>query len=113
MARVIETRLEAGTERSLVPLCETGQRPPLFLIAGIGGLLGVAAGRGIYALGHQFAPMIVQTSNMPWPVMAFLSDAHGRGVLRQAGGVYQFRHARLRDYLALEGAVPSDAASGR
>jgi putative ABC transport system permease protein len=41
------------------------------LIASVGGLLGVAAGRGIYALGHQFAPMIVQTSNMPWPVMAW------------------------------------------
>lgn len=41
------------------------------LIAGIGGLLGVAAGRGIYALGHLFAPMIVQTSSMPWPVMAW------------------------------------------
>jgi hypothetical protein len=25
---------------------------------------------------------------------------HIDGVLRQAGGVYQFRHARLRDHLA-------------
>ncbi len=41
------------------------------LIAGIGGLLGVAAGRGLYALGHQLAPMIVQTSSMPWWVMAW------------------------------------------
>jgi putative ABC transport system permease protein len=41
------------------------------LIAGIGGVLGVAAGRGLYALGHLFAPMFVQTSNMPWPVMAW------------------------------------------
>jgi putative ABC transport system permease protein len=41
------------------------------LIAGIGGLVGVSAGRGIYALGHMAAPMIVQTSNMPWPVMAW------------------------------------------
>lgn len=51
------------------------------LIAGIGGLLGVAAGRGIYALGHQFAPMIVQTSNMPWPVMAWgMAVAAGIGL---------------------------------
>lgn len=41
------------------------------LIGGIGGLLGVAAGRGIYALGHHFAPMIIQISNMPWEVMAW------------------------------------------
>jgi putative ABC transport system permease protein len=40
------------------------------LIAALGGLLGVAAGRGIYALGHKFAPMIIATSNMPWSVMA-------------------------------------------
>jgi putative ABC transport system permease protein len=41
------------------------------LISAIGGLLGVAAGRGIYALGHKFAPMIIQTSSMPWRVMAW------------------------------------------
>lgn len=40
------------------------------------------------------------TGRLPWSVMSFLADAHRRGVLRQAGGVYQFRHARLRDYLA-------------
>jgi putative ABC transport system permease protein len=41
------------------------------LIAAIGGLLGVGAGRGIYALGHKFAPMIIQTASMPWTVMAW------------------------------------------
>lgn len=40
------------------------------------------------------------TGRLPWSVMAFLADAHRRGVLRQAGGVYQFRHARLQDHLA-------------
>lgn len=37
---------------------------------------------------------------MPWDLVTFLIDAHQRGVLRQAGGVYQFRHAMLQDYLA-------------
>jgi hypothetical protein len=32
--------------------------------------------------------------------MAFLEDAHRRGVLRQVGAVYQFRHAKLQQYLA-------------
>lgn len=41
------------------------------IIAGFGGLLGVGAGRGIYALLHYVAPMIVQTSRMPWTVMAW------------------------------------------
>jgi hypothetical protein len=36
---------------------------------------------------------------LPWQVMRFLDDAHRRGVLRQAGAVYQFRHERLHEYL--------------
>lgn len=37
---------------------------------------------------------------LPWSLMPFLDDAHQRGVLRQQGAVYQFRHARLQAYLA-------------
>jgi NACHT domain len=37
---------------------------------------------------------------LPWPLVGFLDDAHRRGVLRRAGAVYQFRHARLQDHLA-------------
>ncbi|WP_201304913.1 hypothetical protein [Streptomyces sp. GS7] len=36
---------------------------------------------------------------LPWAVHAFLDDAYQRGVLRQAGAVYQFRHARLQGHL--------------
>ena len=32
--------------------------------------------------------------------MTFLSDAHERGVLRQVGPVYQFRHIELQRWLA-------------
>lgn len=39
------------------------------------------------------------TGKLPWPIMTFLVDAHRRGVLRQAGAVYRYRHARLRDRL--------------
>lgn len=42
---------------------------------------------------------------LPWRPMAFLNDAHQRGVLRQTGAVYQFRHARLQDRLANPDAV--------
>jgi protein kinase-like protein/NACHT domain-containing protein len=38
--------------------------------------------------------------HLPWQLMAFLADAHHRGVLRQSGGVYQFRHARVQRRLA-------------
>ncbi|EME63735.1 helix-turn-helix domain-containing protein [Amycolatopsis decaplanina] len=37
---------------------------------------------------------------LPWAVTAFLDDAYRRGVLRQSGAVYQFRHARLQQHLA-------------
>jgi hypothetical protein len=37
---------------------------------------------------------------LPWPLMSFLADAHQRGVLRQAGAMYQFRHAELQRRLA-------------
>jgi hypothetical protein len=39
---------------------------------------------------------------LPWRLMRFLDDAHRRGILRQAGPVYQFRHARLQEYFARE-----------
>jgi GTPase SAR1 family protein len=37
---------------------------------------------------------------MPLRLMTFLEDAHARGVLRQAGAVYEFRHANLQRRLA-------------
>jgi hypothetical protein len=41
---------------------------------------------------------------LPWRLMAFLADAHDtRGVLRQSGVYYQFRHDRLQKWLADEG----------
>ncbi|SFY52717.1 NACHT domain-containing protein [Streptomyces sp. F-1] len=48
---------------------------------------------------------------MPWRLGTFLADAHRRGVLRQAGSVYQFRHARLRDRLAERYGPSSGAAA--
>ena len=37
---------------------------------------------------------------LPWRLMSFLQDAHRRGILRQAGAVYQFRHLELQHRLA-------------
>ena len=37
---------------------------------------------------------------LPWPLVPFLADAHQRGVLRQVGVVYQFRHIELQHRLA-------------
>jgi hypothetical protein len=46
---------------------------------------------------------------LPWPLMDFLADAHRRGVLRQAGAVYQFRHIELQHRLATRRSPPDDA----
>ncbi|MFL6141474.1 MAG: NACHT domain-containing protein [Labedaea sp.] len=52
---------------------------------------------GSWLIARVWLPL---TGRLPWHIMAFLADAHRRGVLRQTGGVYQFRHARLQDHLA-------------
>ena len=49
---------------------------------------------------------------VPWAVLAFLEDAYQRGVLRQAGAVYQFRHDRIQTRLA-EQFVPAPGAAVR
>lgn len=54
-------------------------------------------------------PWLASRGRLPWRLMAFLADAHRRGVLRQAGGVYQFRHALLRDRLAATGDLELNA----
>ena len=36
----------------------------------------------------------------PLHLMGFLDDAYRRGILRQVGGVYQFRHAHVQAHLA-------------
>jgi len=40
------------------------------------------------------------TGRLPWALTGFLNDAYNRGVLRQAGAVYQFRHVTLQAYLS-------------
>ncbi|SOD67364.1 WD domain-containing protein, G-beta repeat-containing protein [Streptomyces zhaozhouensis] len=49
---------------------------------------------------------------LPWRLMRFLADAHRRGVLRQSGGQYQFRHIRLQESLVERpsGAAPPSGA---
>ncbi|MHB9759147.1 NACHT domain-containing protein [Streptomyces sp. BYX5S] len=50
-----------------------------------------------FALVRVWLPL---TGRVPWRPVAFLEDACSRDVLRRAGAVYQFRHARLQDHLA-------------
>jgi hypothetical protein len=49
--------------------------------------------------------------HLPWRLMSFLQDAHKRGVLRQAGAVYQFRHLELQHRLASRPSAPPTATN--
>ena len=49
------------------------------------------------------------TDRLPWRIWTFLTDANHRGVLRQTGAVYQFRHAHLQDHLASAHRTPTDS----
>ncbi|MFJ1845344.1 NACHT domain-containing protein [Streptomyces sp. NPDC088146] len=83
--------------------------PVLGLLAGLAfgieGAFGGGLGYGLsftawgqwVALSRIWLPL---TGRLPWAVVAFLDDAHERGVLRRAGAVYQFRHAQLEAHLA-------------
>jgi hypothetical protein len=52
--------------------------------------------------------------HLPWRLTRFLRDAHRRGVLRQSGGFYRFRHLALQHELAAEArAVRGERSTGR
>ncbi|MFF6781312.1 NACHT domain-containing protein [Streptomyces sp. NPDC012510] len=77
--------------------------PLIWWISGLGSLmalalLGVAASAWWGFTATRTA--LAVTGTLPWALGAFLEDAHARGVLRQSGGVYEFRHARLQERLA-------------
>ncbi|MFG3135665.1 NACHT domain-containing protein [Streptomyces sp. NPDC048211] len=70
-------------------------------VGGIGGTCSYALsftawGRWL-VLSRVWLPL---TAKLPWDTVAFLDDAYRRGVLRQTGAVYQFRHIRLQHHLA-------------
>jgi tetrahydromethanopterin S-methyltransferase subunit F len=70
------------------------------IVGGAGG--GLSYGLSLTAWGQWVALTRIWlplTGRLPWAVHTFLDDAYQRGVLRQAGAVYQFRHARLHNHL--------------
>ncbi|WP_329317032.1 NACHT domain-containing protein (plasmid) [Streptomyces sp. NBC_00597] len=79
------------------------------LAGGLGAALSMTAWGEWVVLAHVWLPL---TGRLPWRAMAFLEDAHQeRGVLRQAGAVFQFRHARLQERLARPAEAGADDRS--
>jgi hypothetical protein len=73
------------------------------------GLYGLSIGLTIWlavVLSHSWPQYLIAAGwlavrgQLPWGLAAFLSEASDLQVLRQRGGAYQFRHARLQDHLA-------------
>ncbi len=72
----------------------------------LGPVTGLAIGTSLTAWGRWlvFARIwLPLTGRLPWSVAGFLDDGCRRGVLRQVGAVYQFRHARLQAHLTDRG----------
>ncbi|MEK2472229.1 NACHT domain-containing protein [Streptomyces noursei] len=63
----------------------------------------IASRWGAYQVTHA---RLALRGKLPWRLMRFLDDAHQRGVMRQEGSVYQFRHARLQERLVAGGRNP-------
>ncbi|QQQ73400.1 NACHT domain-containing protein [Saccharothrix sp. 6-C] len=79
---------------------DAASRISIGLVAGLGCGIGYAFSATAWGrwatLARVWLPL---AGRLPWAVPAFLDDAHHRGVLRQSGAAYQFRHARLQEQL--------------
>jgi hypothetical protein len=113
---------DRGTYLTLVPVFGLMAGLAAGLIFGTGGGLAVGLMFGpVFGLMFGFVGPIYETAwgtfiparcwlalrhRLPWRLMSFLADAHQqRGLLRQAGAVYQFRHADLQRRLATKPAA--------
>ncbi|ROP34846.1 hypothetical protein [Saccharothrix texasensis] len=79
---------------------DAASRISIGLVAGLGCGIGYAFSATAWGrwatLARVWLPL---AGRLPWAVPAFLDDAHRRGVLRQSGVAYLFRHARLQEQL--------------
>ncbi|MCE6997286.1 helix-turn-helix domain-containing protein [Saccharothrix sp. S26] len=81
------------------------------LVSAVAGAAGYVLGMTPWGHWLVFARIwLPLTGRLPWAVVAFLEDACRRGVLRQSGPYYQFRHARLQAHLAAARQPVSDPA---
>jgi hypothetical protein len=78
----------------------------------VGCIYGVALGFGATLVQSAWTRWLIArmwlsgSRQAPWHLLGFLEDAHKRGVLRQSGAAYQFRHLELQRRLAARAAKP-------
>lgn len=101
-----------GSTAWLPPVSGAGPGVGYGLAFGLGAALAITAPRawGSFAISRV---VLALRGDLPWRVMSFLEDARERGLLRQSGAVYQFRHAKLFEYLThAAAAAKRPAAAG-
>ncbi|MGW1642351.1 NACHT domain-containing protein [Streptomyces lavendulae] len=120
MALAIGTVVDLVTGLAVTTELQLATDPTVLLTAGLapGAAMGVISGLaiaftqaagGTFRLAHCWLAL---RGRLPWRLMHFLADAHEhRGVLRQVGAVYQFRHAELQRRVAGEESVPTRSAA--
>jgi hypothetical protein len=97
----LESAIVFGTLTAVVRGLSNGVYVALIIgVAGLG-----ATGLNLALSSFAFVQLAMRW-HTPVRLMRFLDDASRRGVLRRIGPLYQFRHARLQDYLARQGSSP-------
>jgi transcriptional regulator with XRE-family HTH domain len=103
LAIIVGGRLVVGLLQGLLGPLLWGL-PGSLVVGAVGGLGGGLSYAFAFTAWGQWVVLarvwLPLTGRLPWATVAFLDDAYRRGVLRQAGAVYQFRHARLQDHLS-------------
>jgi hypothetical protein len=79
------------------PLVGLGWAAVACVTVWLGGAISVTAWGQWLICGRLLLPL---KGELPWRTRAFLRDAHERGVLRQSGAFYQFRHILLQELFA-------------
>ena len=120
LTRVSNTREALSRDRALTLIVIVAVLAvfwPVFMLRGKGGInmVGLLIGCPIGVVAGLAASVMIGTAwpgylsarsrlallgRLPWQFLAFLEDAHRRGVLRQEGAIYQFRHIELQHRLA-------------
>ncbi|WJK33049.1 tetratricopeptide repeat protein [Solwaraspora sp. WMMA2065] len=102
-AAAVPQALTSGTVFTLAgELAHTSPSSAIGITAALvyGTTAGLVAGGWTWTLFRLTHARLALYGWLPWRLQHFLAGAHYRGVLRQAGPVYQFRHAIFQDHLA-------------
>ncbi|GAA4990996.1 hypothetical protein HD597_008116 [Nonomuraea thailandensis] len=97
----------AGWLGALFFLSDLDATPRAAAGGAVGGIVVTVMAAAVFAFANVAWPaftvtcaLLALSRRLPWRLMAFLSDMHRVGLLRQTGRLYQFRHAALQDRLA-------------